>query len=186
MVRAQFALVALFGALAGTAFAQGPAAPPAAPPTGDAAQIISVLDQFCVPAIKGGSVDQLASKLNMHKNRDGDLILSLSGPKRIMVTPPNPSNPTVCTLTVLYDVGGDKPIYDALNNWALAHPTPYVEERTKETSTVGDESHITSTWSAVEADGEEGLVFIQARTHDGKPLNGRTDQATVLFSIRPS
>jgi hypothetical protein len=92
----------------------------------------------------------------------------------------------VCSLTVLYDVGGDGPIYNALNAWALAHPTPYAQARTKESSTVGDETHITSTWSAVEADGEEGLVFIQARTHDGKPLNGRADQATVLFSIRPN
>ena len=112
--------------------------------------------------------------------------MALGGPKRITVTAPNVSNPTVCTLTVMYDVGGDGPIYDALNNWALAHPTPFVAARAHETSQVGDETHITSTWSAVEADGEEGLVFIQARTASGKPLSGRADQATVLFSIRPS
>jgi hypothetical protein len=89
-------------------------------------------------------------------------------------------------MTVLYDLGGDGPIYTALNNWALAHPNPYVQARKQESSQVGDETHITSTWSAVEDDGAEGLVFIQARTVDGKPLSGRVDQATVLFSIRPN
>lgn len=166
--------------------APAPVSPPPAPPTGDAAQILSVLDRFCVPAIGGGSSDKLASQLGMHKNRDGDLVLSLGGPKRITVTPPNSSNPTVCILTVLYDIGGDGPIYDALNNWGQAHSNPYVQARVRETSQVGDETHVTSTWSAVEADGAEGLVFIQARTADGKPLSGRADQATILFSIRPS
>ena len=122
----------------------------------------------------------------MRKNRNGELVLALGGPKRIVVTPPNAGDPTVCTLTVLYDIGGDGPIYSALNNWAVAHPNPYVPARVRETSQVGDETHVTSTWSAVEADGAEGLVFIQARTADGKPLTFRADQATILFSIRPS
>ena len=145
-----------------------------------------MLDHFCAPAITGTPADKLASQLGMRKNRDGDLVLALSGPKRITVTPPTPSDPTVCTLTVLYDIGGDAPIFDALNNWALAHPNPYVQARAHETSQVGGESHITSTWSAVEADGDEGLVFIQARTADNKPLTFRADQATILFSIRPN
>ena len=162
-----------------------PPAPPA-PPTGDAAQVISVLDHFCVPAIHGTAAEKLAPSLGLRRNRDGDWILPLGGAKRITVTAPNVSNPTVCTLMVLYDVGGDGPIYDALNNWALAHPTPFVPARAHETSQVGDETHVTSTWSGTETDGEEGLVFIQARTAAGKPLTGRADQATVLFSIRPN
>ena len=211
MLGVRVGFLTLFTALAATALAQtppeppaGPAAPaavappetppapaaptppPPAPPTGDAAQVLSVLDHFCGPAIGGASSDKLASQLGMRKNRDGDLVLVLNGAKRITVTPPNPSNPTVCTLTVLYDVGGDGPIYDALNTWGQAHPNPYVPGRVREASQVGGETHVTSTWSAVEADGAEGLVFIQARTADGKPLNGRTDQATILFSIRPS
>jgi hypothetical protein len=162
-----------------------PPAPPA-PPSGDAAQVLSILDHFCVPTIHGTAAEQLAPSLGLRRNRDGDWVLPLSGAKRITVTAPNVSNPTVCTLTVLYDVGGDGPIFDALNNWALAHPTPFVPARARETSQVGNETHITSTWSGVETDGEEGLVFIQARTAAGKPLTGRADQATVLFSIRPS
>lgn len=173
-------------ALPATAPAPPPAPTPPTPPTGDAAQVISVLDQFCVPAIGGTPAAKLASGLGMRKNRDDDFVLNLTGPKRITVTAPNPSNPTVCTLTVLYDIDGDKPIYDALNNWALAHANPYVQARAREASQVEGESHITSTWSAVESDGAEGLVFIQARTTDGKPLTSRTDRATILFSIRPN
>jgi len=139
-----------------------------------------------VPTIGGAPADKLAGQMGLRKNRYDELVLALGGPKRITVTPPNSSNPTVCTLTVLYDIGGDGPIYDALNNWALAHANPYVQARTRETSQVADETHVTSTWSAVETDGAEGLVFIQARTADGKPLAGRTDQATILFSIRPN
>ncbi len=207
MLGVRVGILTLFTALAATAVAQTPPEPPAAPaapaataapeappaptpppppPTGDAAQVISVLDHLCVPAIAGGSPDKLASQLGLRKNRDGELVLALGGPKRITVTPPNPSDPTVCTLTVLYDVGGDGPIYEALKNWGQAHANPYVPGRVRETSQVGDETHVTSTWSAVEADGAEGLVFIQARTAGGKPLNGRTDQATILFSVRPS
>jgi hypothetical protein len=212
MLAGRIALAGLISAVACAAFAQDTAAPPtpsvppapanppaaetpAAPtsppaphpaPTGDAAQIISVLEHFCIPAIQGGSADKLANQLGMHKNRDDELVLPLGNGKRITVSPPDPSNPTVCSLTVLYDIGGDGPIYDALNNWALDHSNPYVQARAKESSQVGDETHITSTWSAVEADGAEGLVFIQARTAAGKPLNSRTDQATILFSIRPN
>jgi hypothetical protein len=210
MARVRIALAALFCATASAAFAQDmaapptPATPPAAPapdstpaapmaapaprpaPTGDAAQIISVIEHFCTPAIKGGDAGKLAGPLGLRKNRDGDFVLALGAGKRITVTPPDTSNPTVCSMTVLYDIGGDGPIYDALNNWALSQPNPYVEARTKESSQVGGETHITSTWSAVEADGAEGLLLIQARTADGKPLNGRADQANILFSIRPS
>jgi len=216
MVGVRLGFLTLFTALAATALAQTPPSPPEPPPapaapvapaaaaapeapaaptppppppapaTGDAAQVLSVLDHFCVPAIGGAPTDKLASQLGMRKNRYDELVLALGGSKRITVTPPNPSNPTVCILTVLYDVGGDRPIYDALNNWGQAHANPYVQARVRETSQVGDETHVTSTWSAVEADGAEGLVFIQARTADGKPLNGRADQATILFSIRPS
>ena len=32
----------------------------------------------------------------------------------------------------------------------------------------------------------EGLVLIQAKRADGRPLSGRADQATVLFSITPN
>jgi hypothetical protein len=163
-----------------------PAPPPPAPPTGDAAQVISILDHFCVPAIGGTPADKLAAQLSLRRNRDGDLVLALAAPKRITVAAPDISNPTVCTLTVLYDIGGDGPIYDALNNWALAHSNPFVQVRSREASQVGDESHITSTWSAVEPEGDEGLVFIQARTTAGKPLTSRADQATILFSIRPN
>jgi hypothetical protein len=210
MVRASIALVVLLAAGAASASAQvpetppapaapsaaapeAPPAPPAAPtppppppPTGDAAQVISLLDNFCVPALKGKPIDKLARSLGLHKDYDDNLVLSLGGAKKITVSPPIPSNPTVCSLSVLYDIGGDGPIYTALNNWALAHANPYVEAKAHETSQVGDETHVTSTWSAVEADGAEGLVFIQARTADGKPLTGRADQATILFSIRPN
>jgi hypothetical protein len=205
MLLIRLALLALFAAAATTAMAQTPDTPPAPsvseapappaaatppapppPPTGDAAQVIAVLDRFCAPAIRGEKPEGLATGLGLRKNRDGDFVLSLGGAKRITVSPPNPSNPTVCSLNVLYDVGGAEPIETALNNWALAHANPYVRARNHETSQVGDETHVTSTWSAVEADGDEGLVFIQARTADNKPLNGRADQATILFSVRPS
>ena len=213
MIRTRVALLTLFATFATTALAQTPPSPPSPPPapaapaapaapeappapaaptppppppTGDAAQVIGVLEHLCIPAIGGTPADKLASQLGMRKNRDDDLVLTLASPKKITVTPPNPANPTVCTLTVLYDIGGDGPIYDALNNWALAHPNPYVQARAREASQVGGESHITSTWSAVEADGAEGLVFIQARTAAGKPLTFRADQATILFSIRPN
>jgi hypothetical protein len=186
MFRVRVALIAVFAAGAASATAQTSTSGATAPPTGDAAQIISVLDHFCVPAIGGAKPEKLASQVGLRKNRDDDFVLSLGGPKRITVTPPDPANPTVCSLTVLYDIGGDGPIYTALNNWALAHANPYVLARDHETSQVGDETHVTSTWSAVEADGAEGLVFIQARTADNKPLTSHADQATVLFSIRPN
>jgi hypothetical protein len=184
MVRVRRAFLTLFAvAVPAAAVAQ---TPPAAPAAVDAAQIVTLLDKFCVPAIKGTPIGKLTGPVGLRKNRDDELVLPLGLGKKITVTPPDSSNPTVCTLTVLYDVGGDAPIYSALSDWAQAHSTPFAQTRTKESSQVGGETHVISAWEGMEADGDEGLVFIQARTVDGKPLTHRADQATILFSIRPN
>jgi hypothetical protein len=183
MVRVRRAFLTLFAvAVPAAAMAQTPSTAP----TGDAAQIVGLLDRFCAPAIKGTPVGKLTGPAGLRKNRDDEWVLALGAGKKITVTPPDSSNPTVCTLNVLYDVGGDAPIYSALNDWARAHPAPLAPARVKESSQVGDETHVISTWEGLEADGDEGLVFIQARTADGKPLTSRADQATILFSIRPN
>jgi hypothetical protein len=176
-------------AAAPQAEAPQPPAPAVSPQPGsnasDAAQIVSVLDRFCVPAVAGAPAAKLAASVGIRTNRDGDMVLALAGGNRITVSPPDTSNPNVCILTVLYDVGGDRPIFDALKGWALAHKPAYAPGKVRESSTVGDESHIISTWEGTEADGIEGLVFVQARTADDKPLTAGADQATIIFSVQP-
>jgi hypothetical protein len=185
MFRNRLAVLILLGAVAGPVAAQTPPSPPAAPAAGDAAQVLTVLDRFCVPAVGGTPANKLAPALGIRTNRDGDLVLALSGSNRITITPPDVSNPKVCILTVLYDVGADGPIFDALNGWALARKVPYTPGKVHESSVAGDQTIVSSTWEGTEADGEEGLVFSQARTADGKPLTAGADQATVIFSVQP-
>jgi hypothetical protein len=185
MFRNRLAVLILFGAVAGPVAAQTPPSTPSAPIAGDAAQILTVLDRFCVPAIGGAPAGKLAPALGIRANRDGDLVLALSGSDRITITPPDVSNPNACILTVLYNIGADRPIFDALNGWALAHKVPYTPGKVRESSAAGDQTIIISTWEGTEADGDEGLVFSQARTADGKPLTANADQATIIFSVQP-
>jgi hypothetical protein len=196
MIHIRAALLAVFAAAALPAAAQeapaaappAPAAAPAppAPVSGDAAQLLSVLDHVCIPIIGGAKASAVAPALGMRINRDGDLVMQLDGSKRITVTPPNEANPRLCTLTMVYDIGGDGVIFDALNGWAHAKPVPYESRRVKDSSQVDNETHITSTWDGAEAGATEGLVLIQAKRADGRPLSGRGDQATILFSITPN
>jgi hypothetical protein len=183
MTHIRAALLAVFAAAALPAAAQTPTATPG---VADAAQVISVIDRICIPMIGGAKASTVAPALGLRTNRDGDLVLRLEGGKQITVTPPNGANPTLCTLTAVYDIGGDGAVYDALDSWSRARPVPYEQRRAKETAQAGDETHVTSTWVGAEAAGTEGLVLIQAKRADGRPLSGRGDQATILFSITPN
>jgi hypothetical protein len=184
MTHIRAALLAVFAAAALPAAAQTP--PPATPGAADAAQVVSVIEHVCIPMIGGAKASTVAPALGMRTNRDGDLVMRLEGGKQITVTPPNGANPTLCTLTAVYDTGGDGAVYDALDGWSHARPVAYEQRRSKETAQAGDETHITSTWVGAEAAGTEGLVLIQAKRADGRPLSGRGDQATILFSITPN
>src|SRR6185437_782579 len=53
-------------------------APPSLPTTGDGAQIIQIVEKFCVPLVRGGNFDQLAKANGMRNNRrDGSWSLQL-------------------------------------------------------------------------------------------------------------
>ena len=186
MIRTCAALLVVT-AIALPAAAQTP--PPAPTPAlgaADAAQIVSVIDRVCIPIIGGAKASAVASAVGMRTNRDGDMVMQLEGSGRITVSPPSESNPTVCTMTALYDIGGDGAVYDALNGWAHARTIPYEQRRTRESSQVDNETHVTSTWIGTEGTSAANLVLIQEKRADGRSMTGRADQATILFSITPN
>jgi hypothetical protein len=170
-----------------------PAAPAAAPvsaktlPTsGDAAQFLSALDRVCVPLLSGAKSADVIAAAGLRKGRDDALYLPLEGGKRINVTPPSYNNPTICTLDVVYDAGGDDAVFNALDAWASLRPTVLTPLRAREQSQMDNELHIISSWSGAGPKGAEGLLLIQRKRADGGPLNGGRNPAQITYSLTPN
>jgi hypothetical protein len=185
---------------AGAASAQpapAPPAPPAAPqvlaptlappppppaPTGEAASVISMLEKACIPLIKGQDPKAVATANGLRRSRD-DLVLQLPGVQRITLAPPTMANPTVCTLTVNYDVDQSKPLVDALGNWGSIQTPPMAPLGSGFQSGPGMTGW---SWSGDSAQTHTGLVLTVQKTPDGKPVGKGYDVATVLFSLTGS
>jgi hypothetical protein len=136
-----------------------------------------------VPLIAGRDPDAVSKSAGV-RDRDGQWVLTVDGRKEIMVLPPTPANPNVCSLTVKYDVGGEKPILDLLNAWALANSLEVRRVREESEGPLRDRR--TSSWEGNRQGAPTALVFSEEKTKDGRPVAGDLDQATVLLSIARS
>lgn len=156
---------------------------PPQPTDPNALAVLSMLDRICVPAVQGqGDVPTLAKAAGLSKKRE-DWVYSLTKPYSAMVTPLG-SNKNVCTITVEYAIDGAQPLRDAVAYWALTRQPQMVPYR-KRDKFDAELTRYTSSWEDVRADGSsKGVVFVEQKKLDGKPVSRNTDRIQILYSER--
>jgi len=158
---------------------------PTLPTSGDGAEVLSVINNICIPAVRGGSVDQLAKAAGYKLNkREATWFKPLGAkPYEIGIIQPG-SNTNVCNLTLKYAVGQEKPIVTALNIWAFLHEPDMPMQRNDFMVGADGVKRITLSWEHFNDKESTGLVLVQLKKPDGSALNEKYDQATVLYSER--
>lgn len=168
-----------------TQAAPDPAANPTLPTAGDGAAVISVIDKLCVPLVRGGNFDQLAAAAGGKKNRRDGSYTIIMGAKPYSITVAYPgSNANVCSLTLNYALGQERPIITGLNIWAFLHDPELKLQRNDFVVGADSVKRITLSWEYFTDKTSTGLVFVQLKKPDDSPLNAKFDQATLLYSER--
>lgn len=165
------------------------AAPPEAPTlptTGDGAAVLSILERVCIPAVRGGNLDQIAKSSGMKKDRkSGGWMTALGADKRYsMIVQPLGANRDVCQVEVRYAIDAEKPIINALNVWSFLH-VPELRMQNNYVNVDADNIKRTkTTWEHFTDNSSIGLVFNQMKNPDGSPLNAKFDTAMVRYQER--
>jgi len=165
-----------------------PAQPePTLPTAGDGAEVVSVLQNVCMPLVKGGDWAKLAQANGMKKAKKNGVqvfIKQLGADKTYSITLEDPgSNKNVCSLTLNYTIGGEKPIIQALNIWSYLHD-PYMAAQRNDYTPPTDFKRITNSWEYFTEHESQGLVIVQLKKPDGSSVNPKFDVANVLYSER--
>jgi hypothetical protein len=160
---------------------------PVLPTTGDGAEIAMIVQNVCVPLVKGGNIDQLTAAAGMKKVKKRGLVnyvTLLGGVKGYTLTLDSQgSNKDVCSITLNYAINGEKPIIEALNIWAYLHD-PYMPVQRNDFIPATDYKRITNSWEHYTDHESQGLVFLQLKKPDGTPVSDKYDLATLLYSER--
>ena len=160
---------------------QAPPAPPAAPAAPAAAigpYLIQAIDKICLPLIHGQKIKDVAQANGLRHYRD-DWLLQGPGVERVIIAPPSIANPTVCQMTINYELDQTPGVVGVLGNWSGSQ-TPAMQVLAA-ASAVGP--GVTGwTWESNDASGHQGLVFDHQTSADGKPLGRTFEVGTVLFS----
>jgi hypothetical protein len=167
--------------------AEPAAPPPALPTTGDGAVVLSVLDNVCVPAVRGQKLDDLAKAQGFKLNkRDMTWSKPLGGAKPYQVILfPQGSNKDSCFGEVRFAVGQDAPITQALNVWAFVHQPP-LDPTANYTQPVDPDglTRVRRSWENVQSNSSTGLNISTVRKPDGSPVNKAYDLATFQYQER--
>jgi hypothetical protein len=162
---------------ASSALAQ-PASP--APTSGIGPYVTGLLEKACMPMIKGQDPKVVAKAAGLKRSGD-DWALQLPGVQKIVLSGPTAANPTVCSMSVNYDLGQTNALVDTLTAWAAAQTPPLPPRSVAYTGAPGMTGW---SWSLDDGTIQEGLVFNAQRLSDGKPAGKNYDVGTVLFSRR--
>jgi hypothetical protein len=159
--------------------------PPTLPTTGDGAEMISVINNICVPSVRGASVESVAKPLGFKFNRRANAWIKTMGAKPYEVSVlPKGANENVCNVTVKYAVGQERPIVNALNIWAFLHEPEMPMQRNDFIVGADGIKRITLSWEHFTDKESTGLVLVQLKNPDDSPLDKKFDQATILYSER--
>ena len=158
--------------------------PPPAPPTDPTAiELLSVLQQVCIPAAKGGNFVQLAKAAGLRKQGDQGWALKQKD-YTLLVANPSISNPGQCHIEVTHPADLDspgRPIIVALNDWAGVTNgwTLYRNDKN-----VQDGVQFTTRSWQLDWNGEEqSLVFTTKRRPDGTPLHQNSDESELIYGV---
>ncbi len=160
-----------------------PPAPPAAPAPPSAAigpYLIQTIEKICLPLIHGDKLKDVVQANGLRHFHD-DWLLQGPGVERVIITPPSIANPTVCQMTLNYELDQTAGIVALLGNWSAAQNPPM--QVLAAGSAVGP--GVTGwTWERDDPSGHQGLVFDRQTSPDGKPLGRTFEVGTMLFSSK--
>ncbi len=168
----------------GLCLAGAAAAPsvPTGPPSAQAT--ITLLQQVCLPLIKGGDLDTIA-KANHLRRKDGQWTLIIDRNRRLVLDPPDTANPRICSATIRHAVGSGPAIQQAIDDWARSSTPALTRVKVDETSTGPSYLRTTSTWSGPNPMGTVGVALSEEKTLKGAPVDGALDQSEIEISITP-
>lgn len=166
-----------------------PAAPPPTLPTsGDAAELISVLENVCVPAVRGSKATELAKAQGFKLNRrqqTWNKRLGAENKNYEIIVYPQGSNQTVCIVDVHYGMGQAEEIAKALNVWAFIHQPP-LDPTANYTQPQDPDGlkRVRRSWEYLTDKESIGLNFSTVRNPDDSPLSPKYDTGTMQYQER--
>lgn len=156
------------------------------PTTGDAGQIISIINNVCKPLVqsKAGNLDELMKPLGYKKNRrEGTWTAQLGAKPYSLTIWPQGSNKDVCRLSLNYAVDQEKPIIVGLNIFSYLHKPELLQQR-NDFVPATDYKRITNSWEFFDENQSIGLVFLQLKKPDGTSAGKGFDMGEILYSER--
>jgi hypothetical protein len=155
------------------------------PTDGEVGQIISVINNVCVPLVRGGNLDKLATPGMGYKKNKRDLTYTttlVAKPYTLTIYAPG-SNKDVCRIAINYTTAQEKPIIVGLNIFSLLHK-PELEQQRNDFVPATDFKRITNSWEYFTDHDSIGLVFLQLKKPDGSEVSPKWSMGEVLYSER--
>ncbi|WP_374471462.1 hypothetical protein, partial [Phenylobacterium sp.] len=160
---------------------------PTLPTSGPAAEVIAVLDNVCVPAVRGQKLDDLAKAQGFKQNRrDMTWAKMLGGQKAYQVVLfPQGSNKDVCFAELRYGPGQAEEIAKGLNVWAFTRQPP-LDPTANYTQPVDPDGlkRVRRSWESLSSAQSIGLNFSTVRKPDDSQVNARYDMGTLQYQER--
>lgn len=161
--------------------------PPALPTTGDGAAVISFLEKVCVPAVRGGKLEQLAPAAGMKKDRkSGGYVIALGGDRAYTITvqPMSSVNASVCQAEVHYAVNGEQPIVSALNVWSFLHDPELILQANYVNTDADGVKRTRKSWEHLGSSDSTAVNFTVWKNPDDTALNAKYDTGMVFYQER--
>lgn len=155
------------------------------PTDGEVGQIISVINNICVPLVRGGDLDKLATPAMGYKKNKRDMTYTttlVAKPYTLTIYAPG-SNKEVCRIAINYTTGEEKPIIVGLNIFSLLHQPELLQQRNDYVPAT-DYKRITNSWEYFTDHDSIGLVFLQLKKPDGSEVSPKWSMGEVLYSER--
>jgi hypothetical protein len=168
--------------------AAAPAPVPTLPTAGPAAEVISVIENICKPAVRGQKMDDLAKRAGFRQNRrDQTWAKPFQGGDRNhqIIIEPQFSNKTACSLEVRYPMGTDAEMAKALNVWAFIQQPP-LDPTANYTQPQDPDGlkRVRRSWEYLTQGQSIGLNFSTVRKPDDTQVNARYDMGKVVYQER--
>src|SRR5579859_827316 len=155
--------------------------------TGDGAQVLQIVEKFCVPLVRGGNFDQLAKANGMKNNRrDGTWSNQLGTTNKdynITFSPPG-VNKDVCRGEVHYAVGQDQPIVQALLVWSFLHQPELILQANYVAVDPDGIKRVRKSWEALNATSSTAVNFSTWTKPDDSSLNPKYSTGEIFYQER--
>ena len=166
--------------------APAPPEVPTLPTTGDGAVLISVIDRFCVPLVRGGDFDGIGKSLGMKKNRrDNSWVMPLGGDKNYTVSIYAPgANKDVCRGEIHYAVNQTEPLVKALNVWSFLHQPEFILQANYVKVYDDGVKRVQRSWEHLEASASQAVNFTTLTKPDDTALSAKFSTAEFYYQER--